>query len=97
MGLDLVPDLGDPSVNGVTFAEGFNNAIQTIYGATDVTGTGAPTDVAFSSEGAIAVWTLMNVKNPDFSVLLQDLEKTGGLLSNAVRLCCRVIRRMAGR
>ncbi|MFZ3270931.1 MAG: hypothetical protein WA622_23055 [Mycobacterium sp.] len=25
----------------------------------------------------------MNVKNPDFSVLLQDLEKTGGLLSNA--------------
>ncbi|MFY9766535.1 MAG: phosphoglycerate mutase family protein [Mycobacterium sp.] len=29
-GLDLVPDLGDPSVNGVTFDEGFSNAVQTI-------------------------------------------------------------------
>ncbi|MCV7330719.1 phosphoglycerate mutase family protein [Mycobacterium cookii] len=81
-GLDLVPDLGDPSVNGVTFDEAFNSAVQTIYSATDVAGAGTPADVAFSSEGAIAVWTLMNVKNPDFSVLLQDLAKTGGLLSN---------------
>jgi hypothetical protein len=82
-GLDLVPDLGDPSVNGVTFDEAFSSAVQTIYSGTDVTGAGTPTDVALSSEGAIAVWTLMNVKNPDFSVLLQDVEKTGGLLSNA--------------
>jgi hypothetical protein len=29
--------------------------------------------VAFSSEGAIAVWTLMNVNNPDFSVLLNEV------------------------
>jgi hypothetical protein len=38
--------------------------------------------VAFSSEGAIAVWTLMNVNNPDFSVLLNEVEKTGGFLPN---------------
>jgi hypothetical protein len=27
----LVPDVGDPSVNGVTFDDGFGNAVQTIY------------------------------------------------------------------
>ena len=43
---------------------------------------GTANDVAFSSEGAIAVWTLMNVNNPDFSVLLQDVEQTGGFLHN---------------
>jgi hypothetical protein len=82
-GLDLVPDLGDPSVNGVTFDEGFSNAVQTIYVGTAGSGADTPTDVATSSEGAIAVWTLMNVDNPDFSVLLQDIAKTGGFLSNA--------------
>jgi Histidine phosphatase superfamily (branch 1) len=81
-GLDLVPDLGNPSVNGVTFDEGFSNAVQTIYDGTAGSGAGTPTDVAFSSEGSIAVWTLMNVNNPDFSVLLQEIAKTGGLLSN---------------
>ena len=30
----LVPDLGDPSVNGVTFDESFGNAVQTIYDGT---------------------------------------------------------------
>jgi Histidine phosphatase superfamily (branch 1) len=81
-GLDLVPDLGDPSVNGVTFDEGFSNAVQTIYDGTVGSGVNNPTDVAFSSEGAIAVWTLMNVNNPDFSVLLQEIANTGGFLSN---------------
>jgi hypothetical protein len=80
-GLDLVPDLGDPSVNGVTFDEGFSNAVQTIYDGTAGSGAGTPTDVAFSSEGAIAVWTLMNVNNPDFSVLLQEVADNGGFLS----------------
>ena len=81
-GLDLVPDLGDPSVNGVTFDEGFSNAVQTIYDGTVGSGVSNPTEVAFSSEGAIAVWTLMNVNNPDFSVLLQEIANTGGFLSN---------------
>jgi hypothetical protein len=81
LGLPLVPDLGDPSVNGVTFDEAFSGAVQTIYeGTASVAGT--PTDVAFSSEGAIALWTLMNVKNPDFSVLVDEVEKTGGFLAN---------------
>jgi Histidine phosphatase superfamily (branch 1) len=80
----LMPDVGDPSVNGVTFDEGFGNAVQTIYDGTvgsDVTGT--PADIAYSSEGSIAVWTLMNVNNPDFSALLQEVLTTGGFLSNA--------------
>ena len=76
-GLDLVPDLGDPSVNGVTFDEGFSNAVQTIYDGAVGSGVSNPTDVAFSSEGAIAVWTLMNVNNPDFSVLLQEIADNG--------------------
>ena len=76
----LMPDIGDPSVNGVTFDESFGGAVQTIYGDT-VGGAGTSVnDVAFSSEGAIAVWTLMNVNNPDFSVLLQEVEKTGAFL-----------------
>jgi Histidine phosphatase superfamily (branch 1) len=77
----LVPDLGDPSVNGVTFDESFGGAVQTIYDGT-ASATGTPTDVAFSSEGAIAVWTLMNVNNPDFSVLLQEVAETEGFLPN---------------
>jgi hypothetical protein len=81
-GLDLMPDLGDPSINGVTFDEGFSNAVQTIYDGTVGSAVSSPTDIAYSSEGAIAVWTLMNVNNPDFSVLLQEIAKTGGFLSN---------------
>ena len=77
----LVPDVGDPSVNGVTFDESFGGAVQSIYDGT-ASATGTPTDVAFSSEGAIAVWTLMNVNNPDFSVLLQEVEQTEGFLPN---------------
>jgi Histidine phosphatase superfamily (branch 1) len=79
----LVPDVGDPSVNGVTFDESFGGAVQTIYdGTVGSAGSGTPTDVAFSSEGAIAVWTMMNVNNPDFSVLLQEVVDTGGFLPN---------------
>jgi hypothetical protein len=81
MGDVLAPDIGDPNVNGVTFDESFGGAVQDIYDGT-ASATGTPTDVAFSSEGAIAVWTLMNVNNPDFSVLLQEVEKTGGFLPN---------------
>jgi hypothetical protein len=81
MGDVLVPDIGDPSVNGVTFDESFGGAVQSIYDGT-ASATGTANDVAFSSEGAIAVWTLMNVNNPDFSVLLQEVEQTEGFLPN---------------
>jgi Histidine phosphatase superfamily (branch 1) len=77
----LVPDVGDPSVNGVTFDQDFGAAVQSIYDGT-ASATGTANDVAFSSEGAIAVWTLMNVNNPDFSVLLQEVEETEGFLPN---------------
>jgi Histidine phosphatase superfamily (branch 1) len=78
----LIPDIGDPSVNGVTFDESFGGAVQSIYDDT-VGGAGTTVnDVAFSSEGGIAVWTMMNVNNPDFSVLLQEIEKTDGFLPN---------------
>src|SRR6202044_2444970 len=77
----LVPDVGDPSVNGVTFDQDFGGAVQDIYSTTASAG-GTANDVAFSSEGAIAVWTLMNVNNPDFSVLLQEVEQTEGFLPN---------------
>jgi hypothetical protein len=81
LGFPLVPDLGDPSVNGITFDEAFSGAVQSIYDTT-ASATGTANDVAFSSEGAIAVWTLMNVNNPDFSVLLQELVKNQELLPN---------------
>jgi Histidine phosphatase superfamily (branch 1) len=75
LGLDFVPQLGstvDP--NGVAFDESFSGAVQAIYdgGGTD--------DAVFSHEAAIAVWTLMNVNNPDFGVVLQEFLNTGELL-----------------
>ena len=39
----------------------------------------------------------MNVKNPDFSVLLQEVEKTGGLLPTRARSWCKASRRRIGR
>jgi hypothetical protein len=82
LGLDLVPELGDPSVNGVTFDESFGGAVQTIYDNTVTLTPSNPTDAAFSSEGAIAVWTLMNVNNPDFAVVLKQILETGQFLPN---------------
>jgi hypothetical protein len=79
----LVPNLGDPSVNGVTFDESFGGAVQTIYDSTVGSGGSTPFDAAFSSEGAIAVWTMMNVNNPDFSLMLQELVKNEQFLPNA--------------
>jgi Histidine phosphatase superfamily (branch 1) len=82
LGLDLVPELGDPSVNGVTFDESFGGAVQTIYDNTVTLTASNPIDAAFSSEGAIAVWTLMNVNNPDFAVVLKQILETGQFLPN---------------
>jgi hypothetical protein len=77
----LMPEIGDPSLNGVVFDQDFNGAVSTIYDNT-VSAAGSTNDVAFSSEGAIAVWTLMNVNNPDFSALLTTYEDTGQFLPN---------------
>ena len=81
LGLDFVPQLGstvDP--NGVAFDESFSGAVQSIYDGSVGTAAGNVTDAVFSHEAAIAVWTLMNVNNPDFSLVLQEFLNTGELL-----------------
>jgi Histidine phosphatase superfamily (branch 1) len=81
LGLDFVPQLGstvDP--NGIAFDESFSGAVQSIYDGSVGNGTGDITDAVFSHEGAIAIWTLMNVNNPDFSLVLQEFLNTGELL-----------------
>jgi Histidine phosphatase superfamily (branch 1) len=81
LGLDFVPQLGstvDP--NGIAFDESFSGAVQTIYDGSVGTDTGNVTDAVFSHEAAIAIWTLMNVNNPDFALVLQEFLNTGELL-----------------
>src|SRR6201996_1989800 len=81
LGLDFIPQLGsmvDP--NGVAFDESFSGAVQSIYDGTVGTEAGTVTDAVFSHEGAIAIWTLMNVNNPDFALVLQEFLNTGELL-----------------
>ena len=77
-----VPQLGstvDP--NGMAFEDRFSDAVQTIYDAGGALDDGELHDVAFSHAAAISTWVMMNVKNPDFEVLLDEF-KSGGLLSN---------------
>jgi broad specificity phosphatase PhoE len=78
LGLWFVPELGSSDANGMVFEDRVNGAIQTIYN-TSVTHDDS-TDAVFSHEGTIAIWTLMNVKNPDFQMVLEELLKTGQLL-----------------
>jgi hypothetical protein len=81
LGLDFVPQLGstiDP--NGIAFDESFSGAVQTIYDGSVANNTGDVTDAVFSHEGAIAIWALMNVDNPDFALVLNELFSTGELL-----------------
>jgi broad specificity phosphatase PhoE len=76
LGLTSVPELGSTDANGIVFDARVDQAIQTIY---DGTPTG-DTDAVFSHEGTIAIWTLMNVNNPDYALVLKDLFTTGELL-----------------
>ncbi|MGH3967904.1 MAG: histidine phosphatase family protein [Mycobacterium sp.] len=77
-----VPELGSTiNPNGAAFEESFSGAVQTIYDASGATTNGDLTDVAFSHELAIMTWVMMNVKNPDFQILLNGLESSG-FLSN---------------
>jgi Histidine phosphatase superfamily (branch 1) len=81
LGLDFVPQLGstvDP--NGIAFDESFSGAVQSIYDGSVGTDAGTVTDAVFSHEAAIAIWTLMNVNNPDFTLVLQEFLNTGELL-----------------
>lgn len=82
LGNEFVPIPGSPDVNGVAFDERFSEAVQAIYGNTLPTVVSNPTDVAFTSEGAMTVWTMMNVNNPDFALLFTELLKTGQFVPN---------------
>ncbi len=73
-GLEFVPIPASKDANGVAFTDRFNDAIQTIYDNT-VSASGPSTNVAFSADQAITTWVMMNVNNPDFSILLPLLLK----------------------
>ncbi len=84
LGLPMVPMLfpGAGLFSGMAFDQGFVNALQTMYtGALAhpvLAANGQITDVAYSSEFAIEVGTLMNVKNPDLLLMLtHPLTNTG--------------------
>jgi broad specificity phosphatase PhoE len=81
LGNEFFPIPGSPDANGVAFDERFTQAVDAIYGNTP-TDISSPTDVAFTSEGAMTVWTMMNVKNPDFPLLFTELLKTGQFVGN---------------
>ncbi|MGC2654709.1 MAG: histidine phosphatase family protein [Mycobacterium sp.] len=78
LGLDFVPEPGSSDFDGMEFEDRVNGAVQTIYDTTVTNGDS--TDAVFSHEGTIAIWTLMNVNNPDFQVVLEELLQTGDLL-----------------
>ncbi|MEB3034282.1 histidine phosphatase family protein [[Mycobacterium] nativiensis] len=63
--------------NGVVFDDQVDSAINTIYNNT-LAGNGPMTDVAYASGGDIAIWTLMNVKNPDVWPIIQSVLANGG-------------------
>ena len=75
-GLTSVPELGSADANGIVFDQRVDEAVQTIYAGSSA----GDTDAVFSHEGTIAIWTLMNVNNPDFQLVLNELFSTGELL-----------------
>ncbi|OBI82314.1 PE domain-containing protein [Mycobacterium sp. 1245805.9] len=85
LGFPIVPMLapGSAHMNGIVFDQGFTNAMQTMYGTAMTNpvvnpANGQITDVAFSSEFAIEVGTLMNVNNPNpLLMLTHPLPNTG--------------------
>jgi broad specificity phosphatase PhoE len=84
LGQPLAPMLapGSTDRNGVVFKRRFTDALQTMFGNARANpvraANGKITEVAFSSEFAIGVGTMMTVKNPDPLLLLIDpLPNTG--------------------
>ncbi|BBZ45513.1 hypothetical protein MPRM_27940 [Mycobacterium parmense] len=83
-GLPIAPMLAPGSVhlNGIVFDQGFSGALQSMYATAManpvIAANGHITDVAYSSEFAIEVGTLMNVNNPDpLLMLTHPLSNTG--------------------
>ncbi|WP_155926562.1 histidine phosphatase family protein [Mycolicibacterium sp. CBMA 234] len=63
MGNYAVPIPGSPDLTGANFESRFNGAVQTIYNS------GNQNPVVFSHGLAIMAWTLMNVDNPDLTLM----------------------------
>jgi broad specificity phosphatase PhoE len=83
LGFYYVPVLGsDVDPTGMAFEDRVNDAVQTIYDNTVSDDDGKLTDAVFSHAGTISAWALMNVKNPDFSVVLDELVNERQPLSN---------------
>lgn len=61
----LMPMPGSPDVNGAVFQDRFNGAVDDIYAS------GAQNPVAFAHGMSIMAWTLMNVENPDLTLMLK--------------------------
>ncbi|QZA07369.1 histidine phosphatase family protein [Mycolicibacter heraklionensis] len=75
-GLYFVPQLGSSDFNGMVFQDRFSDAVAAIYAGSE----GGDTDAVFAHEGSIVFWTLMNVDNPDFGIILNEALTTGELL-----------------
>jgi broad specificity phosphatase PhoE len=76
LGFTSVPELGSTDANGIVFDARVDEAVQKIYDGSTAGGV----DAVFSHEGTIAIWTLMNVDNPDYGLVLKELFTTGELL-----------------
>jgi broad specificity phosphatase PhoE len=61
----LMPMPGSPDANGAVFQNRFNGAVDDIYAS------GAQNPVAFAHGMSIMAWTLMNVQNPDLTLMLK--------------------------
>ncbi|WP_236737203.1 histidine phosphatase family protein [Mycolicibacterium llatzerense] len=61
----LMPMPGSPDANGAVFQDRFNGAVDDIYAS------GAQNPVAFAHGMSIMAWTLMNVENPDLTLMLK--------------------------
>jgi broad specificity phosphatase PhoE len=83
LGFPLFPMLAPGAhLNGITFNQGFNSALQTMYGTAManpvLAADGNITDVAYSSAFTIGVGAMMNVSNPHpLFLLTQSLPNTG--------------------
>lgn len=94
LGFPLVSEFG--SINGVQFDDQVGGAVDAIYH--DTVDAGGPlADVAYTSGGVIAIWTLMNVKNPPIALLVQQLLETLGPPPTRARRSCRATPPTAGR
>jgi broad specificity phosphatase PhoE len=83
MGQYWVPMMGstiDP--NGVAFNDRVTDAIETVYNHTVSDQDNPLSSAVFAHAGTIAIWTLMNVKNPDFGLVIKELLDTQTPLAN---------------